>query len=310
MSTSAFTVEGFFDQDTYTITFLVYDPSTKDAVVIDSVLDYDPKSSSTSTGSAKEVAARVDELGLDLQYILETHAHADHLSGSRFFARRYGAKVAIGAEIQKVQDLFKGVFELPADFRTDGSQFDTLLKEGDVLEVGTLSFGVIHTPGHTPACVTYTIGDAIFTGDALFMDDYGTGRCDFPAGSSADLYDSIQKLYALPDETRVFVGHDYMPNGREPRWETTIGASKKNNPQLRAETTKEAFIKFRDERDATLAAPRLLFQSVQVNIDGGKLPHETEGGHRYLKIPVNLFRGADQDGIEDPSDVTLEEQAV
>lgn len=307
MKSSSFEVKGFFDHDTFTASFVVYDPTTKDAVAIDPVLDYDPKSSQTSTKSITEMAHWIMAKGLKLHAILETHAHADHLSGAQILAQKFDAKVAIGAKIKDVQALFKGVFELPEHFRVDGSQFDTLLEEGDVFEAGSLAFDVIHTPGHTPACVTYKIGDAIFTGDVLFMHDYGTGRCDFPAGSSADMYDSIQKLYALPDETRVFVGHDYMPEGREPLWETTIGRSKKENPQIRTETTKEEFVQFRDTRDATLAAPRLLFQSVQVNIDGGNLPSTTEQGHRYLKIPVNLFRGAEQVGIADPSDVQLEE---
>lgn len=305
-----FTIDAFYDPDTYTLTFVVYDPKTKDAVVIDPVLDYDPKASSTSTESVKEVAAYVKEQGLKLHYIMETHAHADHLSGSQFLAKKFNSKVVIGANIKAVQSLFKGIFDLPEDFNTDGSQFDVLMNEGDILEAGTLKIGAIATPGHTPADLTYVIDDAIFTGDALFMHDYGTGRCDFPAGSSEDLYDSIQKLYALPDETRVFVGHDYQPNGREVLYETTIGLSKTENPQLNAKTTKEDFVQMRDSRDATLAAPRLLFQSVQVNIDAGQLPTPRDNKIRYLRIPVNVFRGSEQEGIDDPSSADLNEAEV
>ncbi len=309
-ATPRYEVKGFFDPDTYTITFVVWDEATNDAVIIDPVMDYDPKASSTSTASVEQVAKFVEDRGLKVNHILETHAHADHLSGSQFLAKRFNAPVAIGAKITEVQKLFKTIIDLPADFDTNGSQFDVLVEEGKPLQSGSMTIEAIHTPGHTPACLTYKIGDAIFTGDALFMDDYGTGRCDFPAGSAKDLYHSVQKLYALPDETRVFVGHDYMPNGREPAWETTIGKSKANNPQLKGDTTEEDFVKFRETRDKSLSAPRLLFQSVQVNIDAGNLPEPHENEIRYLKIPVNVFRGAEQSGIEYPSTADLAEEVV
>jgi len=289
-------IEAFYDPRTYTVTFAVWDPTTKDAVVIDPVLDYDPAPSRTWTESLDQVCAFLDEHDLKLRYVLETHAHADHVSGSQYLRRRYDAKVVIGANITKVQETFKPIFDLGDDFATDGSQFDLLMTEDAPLSVGGFEVEAIYTPGHTPACVTYRIEDAIFTGDALFMDDYGTGRCDFPKGSSEDLYDSIQKLYALPDETRVFVGHDYQPNGREVRWETTLGKSKANNPQLAAQTTKAEFVKMRDERDATLTAPRLLLPSVQLNIDAGRLPAARDNGQRYLKIPLNLLHPADEVG--------------
>ncbi len=305
-----FEVKGFFDTDSHTITFVVWDPKTSDAVVIDPVLDYDPKSSSTSTVSADEVADFIVQKNLTVRHILETHAHADHLSGSQYLAKKFKAPVGIGAKITDVQGVFKGVFDLPEDFKTDGSQFDFLLEDGQVLESGSLKIEVIHTPGHTPACVTFKVGDALFTGDVLFMDDYGTGRCDFPAGSAKDMYNSIQKLYKMPDETRVFVGHDYMPNGREPKWETTIGASKKNNPQIKADTTEAEFVAFREARDKTLSAPRLLFQSVQVNIDAGNLPEPHANEIRYLKIPVNVFRGAEQKGVDSPDSVELTEESI
>ena len=289
-------IETFFHEPTYTLTYLVWDPASRDAVVIDPVLDYDPLASQTDVHSLKELDERIEAAGLRLRYVLETHAHADHLSGSQYLKRKYGARVVIGEDIRVVQETFKNLFDLPDAFPTDGSQFDRLVREGETLEAGTVPVEVIATPGHTPACLTYKIGDALFTGDALFMDDYGTGRCDFPKGSAEALYDSIQKLYALPDETRVFVGHDYQPGGREVRWETTIGASKANNPQLRGDTTREEFVKFRTERDATLAPPKLIFQSVQVNVDAGHLPSPHRNGVRYLRLPLNLFGPTDEVG--------------
>ncbi|HJK91111.1 MAG TPA: MBL fold metallo-hydrolase [Polyangiaceae bacterium LLY-WYZ-15_(1-7)] len=289
-------IKAFYDEPTYTVTYVVWDEATKDAVVIDPVLDYDPLASQTSVGSLQELDAFLEEKGLKLLYVLETHAHADHLSGSQYLKRKYGAGVVIGEKITVVQETFKGIFDLADDFAVDGSQFDALVKDGETFEAGSLKIDVIATPGHTPACVTYKIDDAIFTGDALFMDDYGTGRCDFPRGSAEDLYASLRKLYDLPDDTRVFVGHDYQPGGREVMWETTIGKSKANNPQMRGDTPKEEFVKFRQERDAQLRPPRLIFQSVQVNVDAGRIPAPHENGIRYLKMPLNLFGPTDEVG--------------
>jgi glyoxylase-like metal-dependent hydrolase (beta-lactamase superfamily II) len=288
MSATKPTVKEFFDKATWTLTYVVFDPSTKDAVVIDPVWDYDPAASKMSSKSAEEVLQFVKDNKLKVHYILETHAHADHVSGSQIMKPHLpGAKVAIGARITEVQEVFKKVFNLGPSFKTDGSQFDLLLQEGKALIAGSLKIDTLFTPGHTPACATYVIGDAVFTGDALFMPDYGTGRCDFPAGSSADLYDSVQnKIYKLPDTHRVFVGHDYMPNGREMKFQTTIGEEKVRNIQLNIETSKESFVEFRNNRDAKLAAPRLLLPSVQVNIDAGHLPTPEDNGMRYLKIPV------------------------
>jgi len=279
-------VEAFFDEATWTLTYVVFDPETKDAVVIDPVLNYDHLSVSTSTSGNDRIVAFVEDKGLNVHWIIDTHAHADHLTGSQDLKERLGAKVAIGEHITTVQSVFKGVFDLPESFATDGSQFDALIPEGGTVEAGTLSFEAIATPGHTPACMTWKIEDMIFTGDSLFMPDFGTGRCDFPAGSAEDLYDSIQKLYALPDDTRVFVGHDYMPNGRELRYETTIGESKAANIQLPAGRSREDFIKWRSERDATLAPPRLLYPSVQVNVNAGQLPERHANGRRYLVLPM------------------------
>lgn len=290
-------IKTFFDPATWTLTYVVFDAQTRDAVVIDPVLDYDPLGSSTSTESVQLVEKFLRESELQVRYILETHAHADHLTAAQYLKRRFEAQVVIGHLITEVQKTFRMVFDLGEGFPIDGSQFDLLVKEGDVLDAGSLKIGVIETPGHTPACVSYTIGDAVFTGDALFIEDYGTGRCDFPRGDAAALYVSVHdKLYALPDETRVFVGHDYQPNGRPLRYETTIGASKQKNIQLRAETTEAEFVAFRQRRDATLKAPRLLFPSVQVNVDAGRLPAPAGNGIRYLKTPLDLRRPTEVDG--------------
>lgn len=280
-------IQEFYDPETSTLTYLVWDEATRDAVVIDPVLDYDQAASRTATRSADLVSERVRAEGLTLRYSLETHAHADHLSGSQFMRARHGARVAIGERITEVQETFRPVFDLGEGFAVDGSQFDRLLRDGEVLEAGVLSVGVIATPGHTPACVSYLIGDALFTGDALFIEDYGTGRCDFPLGSADALYSSVHdRIYALPDDTRVFVGHDYLPGGRALRFQTTVGASRRANVQLRAETTREEYVAFRTARDRGLGAPRLLLPSVQVNINGGIVAEPRANGRRYLNIPI------------------------
>lgn len=287
----------FHDPATSTLTYIVYDPTSHDAVVLDPVLDYDPLASSISTRSLEELGTFLEKRDLRLHYVLETHAHADHLSGSQYLKRRFGAKVGIGARIREVQETFRDIFDLPEAFPIDGSQFDRLFEDGEKVVAGTLELEVIATPGHTPACVTYKVGDAIFTGDALFVEDSGTGRCDFPAGSAEALYTSVhERLYALPDATRVFVGHDYQPDGRPLRYETTIGASKERNIQLRASTTREAFVKMRTARDAALVAPRLLYPSVQVNVGAGILPRPHANGCRYLRVPLNLGQATDHDG--------------
>lgn len=291
-------IETFYDPATFTLTYVVFDPKSRDAVVIDPVLDYDPLSSSISTRSLQQLEGFLTTHKLRLHYVLETHAHADHLSGGQYLKRRFGAQVGIGARIQEVQEVFQDVFALPETFSTDGSQFDRLFEDGEKFSAGTLSIEVIATPGHTPACVTYKIEDAVFTGDALFVEDYGTGRCDFPAGSADALYTSIhERLYTLPNETRVFVGHDYQPNGRALRYQTTIGASKAKNVQLCARTSRDEFVKMRTERDAQLAPPRLLYQSVQINIDAGQLPAPQANGRRYLRVPLQLKQ------LNEPADI-------
>lgn len=294
-------IKTFYDEATSTLTYVVYDEQTKDAVVIDPVLDYDPKASKVTASAVNAVSAFIKAQQLRVRYILETHAHADHLSGAQLLKRRFeGAKVAIGEHITTVQAMFKTIFDLPEGFATDGSQFDRLLTDGERLEAGSLLIQVIYTPGHTPACVSYLIDDALFTGDTIFMPDMGTGRCDFPAGSAEQLYESIhERLYALPDQTRVFVGHDYQPGGRALEYETTIAQSKAHNVQLSQDTTKEEYLEFRQRRDATLEAPRLLFQSVQVNVDAGHLPSPQPNKLRYLRIPINVFRPElDTDALE------------
>jgi glyoxylase-like metal-dependent hydrolase (beta-lactamase superfamily II) len=290
-------IETFHDPATFTLTYVAYDPTSRDAVVIDPVLDYDPLSSSTSTASLERLDTFLRKEALKVHYTLETHAHADHLSGSQWLKRRHDAKVGIGARITEVQSTFRDVFDLGSAFAVDGSQFDRIFEDGEKVRAGTLEIDVIATPGHTPACVSYKIGDVVFTGDALFIEDYGTGRCDFPNGSADALYTSVhERLYTLPDTTRVFVGHDYQPNGRELRAETTIRRSKEANVQLRAATTRSEFITMRQARDAKLTAPRLLYPSVQVNVNAGRLPRPHENGRRYFNIPLDLRRKTDDDG--------------
>lgn len=280
-------VKAFFDPATYTLTYVVYDEATKDAVIIDPVWDYDPAASKLDDKSVKDVLHFIKENSLKPVYVLETHAHADHLSGSQEFKKYFPEiKVAIGENIKEVQKVFKKFFNLEESFDTEGKSFDLLLKDNSTLKAGSIEIKTIFTPGHTPACASYVIGDAVFTGDALFMPDYGTGRCDFPAGSADALYDSVQKLYQLPESMRVFVGHDYQPGGRGVEYETTIGESKRNNVQLKKETPRQDFVDFRNRRDKTLSAPKLLLQSVQVNIAAGKLPQAENNGMPYLKIPV------------------------
>lgn len=284
-----FDVKSLYDEATATVTYVVYDKNSRDAIVIDPVLDYDPAPSKVSTESLDKLETLLKNENLNVHFCFETHAHADHLSGAQELKKRFPlVKLAIGERITEVQGVFKKIYNLPEKFIPNGAQFDRLLKDGEKVQAGSIEIEVIFTPGHTPACVSYQIGDAIFTGDAIFMPDTGTGRCDFPAGSSETLYQSIaNKLFKLADSTRVFVGHDYMANGtRQAQWETTIGHEKAQNIQLRAETTKEDYIKMRNARDATLAAPRLLLPSLQVNIDGGRIPEPEANGMSYLKIPI------------------------
>jgi glyoxylase-like metal-dependent hydrolase (beta-lactamase superfamily II) len=293
---SAPEVKTFVDPRTSTMTYVVFDPESRDAILIDPVLDYEPSSARVFTESVDQARVFIKGQELRLHLILETHAHADHLSGAQALKKDFpDARTGIGENIRRVQKTFVRTFDLPEDFPTDGRQFDRLFSDGEIVEAGTLRFEVIYTPGHTEACNVYRFSDAIFTGDTLFMPDMGTARCDFPGGSAERLYDSIQRLYQLPDETRVFVGHDYGPGGRELAWETTLGEEKANNIQIAVGTSREDYVAARQKRDATLGAPQLLFQSVQVNIDAGHIPEAHDNKIRYLKIPINVFR-PDSDG--------------
>ncbi len=281
-------VETFFDPATFTATHMVSDPVTGTAAIIDPVADFDPKSGTLSHASADAVLAAVAARGLKLAYILETHAHADHLSAGDYLRRKTGAKLVIGNHITAVQKAFIPVFEID-DIVADGASFDVLMREGDSLPLGDLGITVLHTPGHTPACVTYLIGDAAFVGDTLFMPDYGTARADFPGGEAATLYASIRKILALPDDTRIFVGHDYLPAGRSDyRWQTTVAAEREANIHVRDGITAADFVAMREARDKTLAAPTLLLPSLQVNVRGGALPAASPKGSVFLKLPVRM----------------------
>ncbi len=282
-------IHALTDEDrTCTVTYVVYDPSTKDAVVIDPILDLDTTPWRTSTDSVNRVMEFIESKQLQVHWILDTHVHADHISGAAELKKRLGAPMAIGTHIRRVQEVFKGTFNLPVDFPTDGSQFDRLLEDNDILKAGSLDIHVLSTPGHTPACCTYRIGDALFTGDVLFMPDIGVARCDFPDGSASDLYHSVKRLYGYPNETRVFVGHDY-PGGRPFRYQTTIAESKAFNTDLPAGLDEAQFVQNIKTRDDALPAPRLLFPSLQLNINAGELPQPENNDVAYLKVPLNFL---------------------
>lgn len=280
-------LQTFFDKATYTLTYIVFDENTKDAIIIDPVLDYEPAASKVSTESVDKVVNFVKENDLVVHYILETHAHADHLTGAAVLKERIPqAKIAIGERITEVQEVFKDLYNLKK-LVPDGHQFDLLLKENETIKAGSIELKTIFTPGHTPACSSYLVEDMLFTGDVLFMPDSGTGRCDFPKGSAEDLYHSVkEKLYKLPETTRTFTGHDYQPNGRELKFESSIAEHKKSNIHLKEETSKDEYVSFRTGRDSGLSAPKLLLQSLQVNIDAGHLPEGEDNGMVYFKIPV------------------------
>ncbi len=281
-------VKAFFDEATNTVSYVVKDPQGSACAIIDSVLDFDYASGRTDTRSADAIIAHVRAEGLDVQWLLETHVHADHLSAAPYLQQAVGGKIGIGDRIKVVQDTFGKVFNEGTEFQRDGSQFDRLFEEGDSFMIGQLRGDVLHTPGHTPACLTYVIGDAAFVGDTLFMPDFGTARCDFPGGSSEVLFNSIQKILALPDATRIFVCHDYKAPGRDDyAWETTVAAQKTGNIHVGAGKNREDFVKMRDARDAQLAMPKLIIPSLQVNMRAGQMPPADEKGDVFLKVPVN-----------------------
>lgn len=283
-------VKGFFDNATNTISYVVTDPETKVCAVIDSLLDYEPASGRTSTESAEKIVEYIKSNGLTVDWIIDTHVHADHLTASPFIKEQLGGRTGIGEHIATVLKVFGEIFNAEQSFHTDGRQFDHLFKDGETYKVGGIEAKAIHTPGHTPACMSHLIGDALFVGDTIFMQDFGTARCDFPGGDAGTLYDSIQKLFALPDETRMFLCHDYKAPGRdEYAWETTVGAQKNANIHVKAGVTREAFIKMRTERDATLEMPTLILPSVQVNMRAGDMPPPEDNGMRYMKIPIDAL---------------------
>lgn len=283
-------VKMFFDEPTNTFSYVVTDPATKKCALVDSVLEYAPNSGRTTKVGADAIIAYVKENGLEVEWILETHVHADHLSAAPYLQEQLGGKLAIGDQITVVQETFGKLFNAGTEFERDGSQFDVLFKDGDEFSVGSIKARAIHTPGHTPACMTYVIGDAGFVGDTLFMPDYGTARCDFPGGNAATLFASVQKIFELPDETRLFMCHDYKAPGRdEYAWETTVGEERQRNIHVHEGVSEGEFVDMRTSRDATLDMPRLILPSVQVNMRAGHMPPEEDNGVRYLKIPVDAL---------------------
>lgn len=283
-------VTHFFDEPTNTYSYVVQDPNSSHCAIVDSVLDFDYAAGRTSTESAERILKFIKDNHLTVDWILETHVHADHLSAAPFLKEHTGAQLGIGEHIKTVQETFGKAFNEGTEFQRDGSQFDHLFADGDTFKIGELQAQVLHTPGHTPACLTYVIGDAAFVGDTLFMPDYGTARCDFPGGDARTLYRSIQKVFALPDQTRLFMCHDYKaPNRDEYAFETTVAEEKQNNVHVGGGTTEDEFVKMRTERDATLNMPRLILPSVQINMRAGHLPKPESNGQRYLKLPLNLF---------------------
>lgn len=283
-------VKEFFDEPTNTYSYVVTDPETKVCAVVDSLLDFDQASGRTSTESVDKLIAWVKSEGLKVDWIIDTHVHADHLTAAPYVKEQLGGRTGIGDQISVVQKVFKAIFNEGQKFHTDGSQFDHLFKDGETYKVGSIEAKAIHTPGHTPACMSHLIGDALFVGDTIFMPDFGTARCDFPGGDAGTLYDSIQKLFALPDETRVFLCHDYKAPRRDTYvWETSIGEEKRSNIHVKAGTSRDEFIEMRTARDKTLDMPKLILPSVQINMRAGNMPEPEENGQRYMKLPINAL---------------------
>lgn len=283
-------IEAFFDQTTFTVSYIVSDKNSKECAIIDPVLDFDPVSGRTATDNADKLVEHIQSNQLKTTWILETHAHADHLSSAPFLKKKLGGKTAIGQHIKEVQSTFKGPFNMEPEFKADGSQFDRLLEEGDIIKIGQTAIHVLHTPGHTPACLSYEVDGVMFVGDTLFMPDFGTARTDFPGGDAKILYHSIQKILAYPDDTKLFVGHDYKAPGRDNyAWESTVALQKSNNIHISNEITEKKFVECRTARDATLSMPALILPAVQVNIRAGELPPKEDNGVSYLKLPINLL---------------------
>jgi glyoxylase-like metal-dependent hydrolase (beta-lactamase superfamily II) len=281
-------VTGFFHGDTFSVAYVVADPATKRAAIIDPVLDYDERAGRVWTEFSDAMLAVVSERGLKVDWILDTHPHADHLSAAHYMKEKLGAPIAIGEHIRKVQALWKDIYNLP-EFCADGSQWDRLFADGETFRIGSLDVRVMHSPGHTLASITYVAGDAAFVHDTLFQPDFGTARSDFPGGSAVDLYRSIQAILSLPEETRVFTGHDYLPGGRAARWESTVGEQRRENIHLKGNPSEAEFVKMRQERDKTLTMPRQILHALQVNMNGGRLPEPEANGKVYLKIPIGAL---------------------
>lgn len=284
----ALQIDAVFDKATFTVSYLIMDTETRTAALLDSVMDYNPASGTVSTKSADKLMDLVVAAGADVAYILETHVHADHMSGAQILKQRTGAPVCIGEHVTVSQETFRDFYDLGPEFPCDGSQFDRLLADGDRLPLGALEIEILHLPGHTPACIAFKVEDAVFTGDTIFSPDFGSARCDFPGGDARQLYHSVQRMLALPPETRLFLCHDYAPGGRDFLWETTVAEQRASNLHIKDGVDEEAFVRFRSERDAQLSMPALILPSVQVNIRAGHLPEVEENGTAYLKIPISL----------------------
>ena len=284
-------VKAFFDNDSNTVSYVVTDPATKKAAIIDSVMDFDYASGTISYDHADMIIEYVTTQKLDVEWLIETHVHADHLSAAPYIQQKLGGKLGISKRISEVQKVFGKIFNADTKFERDGSQFDQLFDDGDRYKIGELDGVAIATPGHTPACMVHLIGDAVFVGDTLFMPDGGTARADFPGGDARTLYQSIQKILSLPDETRMFVCHDYAPNGREFLWETTVGAQRANNIHVGNNASEDSFVEMREKRDASLAMPRLIMPSIQVNMRAGHMPDAEKNGATYLKVPIQGLKG-------------------
>ena len=284
-------VKGFFDERTFSVQYVVADPETKKCAIVDPVFDFDEKSGATSTRNADAILSYVDEQGFEVERILDTHPHADHFSAAQYLKEKTGAPTAIGEKVIEVQRLWKGIYNWP-DFPADGSQWDKLFAEGETFQVGNIPARVLFSPGHTLASITYVIGDAAFVHDTLFMPDSGTARADFPGGSASRLYRSIMEILSLPDETRIYTGHDYQPGGRKPLWESTVAEQKARNTHMSKCKTEAEFVKVRESRDKTLSMPKLILHALQVNMNGGRLPEAEANGRRYLKFPLDALQGA------------------
>jgi glyoxylase-like metal-dependent hydrolase (beta-lactamase superfamily II) len=285
-------IKAYFDARTNTVSYLVADPATKKCAVVDSVLNFDYPSGTISYAQADEIIGDITDQGLSLDWLIETHVHADHLSAAPYIQEKLGGKIMISKEITVVQNIFGKVFNAGTEFERDGSQFDLLLSDGDTYQLGSIEAKVLHTPGHTPACMAHVIGDAVFVGDTLFMPDGGSARADFPGGDARTLYQSIQKIFTLPDDTRMFICHDYMPGGRDVKWETTVGEQKRDNIHVGKGNSEDDFVAMREARDATLGMPTLIMPSIQVNMRAGHMPGAEDNGSTYLKDPVSGIRGA------------------